>query len=236
MSSRARARAKAQALIRAQQAQERARRRNIIVSLVAAGALVLAALIGWGVYESQRPSGYATPAHATDDGLVVGSGPVTVDVYLDLMCPVCKQYEQSAGATVKQLVADGKIKLVYHPVAFLDRYSSTEYSTRAAGATACAANVANDKLVAYIEALYAQQPPENSAGLPDDQLISIAASAGITDPAFATCVHDGTYRGWVAHVTEVAVAHKVTGTPTIRVNGKDVQPTAAALTAAVAQG
>src|SRR5262245_22777156 len=118
MGNRSQARTRANAVVRAQLAKERARRRNLIVSLVAVGALLLAGLVGWGVYASQRPSGYVTPAHATAnaDGLVVGSGPATVDIYLDFLCPVCKRFEGEAGTTVNQLVADGKIKVVYHPV------------------------------------------------------------------------------------------------------------------------
>lgn len=236
MSSRARARTKANAVVRAQLAREKARRRNLIVSLVAVAALVLAGLIGWGIYASQRPSGYTTPAHGTAEGLVVGTGPATVDIYLDFLCPHCRTFENDAGSTIKQLVSDNKIKVVYHPVAFLDRLTSTQYSTRSAASAGCVASVANDKLQAYIDALYAEQPAENSAGLTDDQLIAIGASAGITDPAFGRCVHDGTYRGWVAHVTDVAVDHNVNSTPTVRVNGKDIEPTAQALSAAVDQG
>jgi protein-disulfide isomerase len=238
MSSRDRARTKANATVRAQLAKEKARRRNLIVSIVAAVTLVVAGLIGWGVYQSQRPSGYRTPAHATanGDGLVVGAGPVTVDIYLDFMCPHCQRFEQDAGVTLKQLVADSKIKAVYHPVAFLDQASSTRYSTRSSAAAACAADSDVNKLLAYIEALYAQQPPENSAGLSNDKLVEIGASVGLTDSKFATCVRDGTYQGWAAHVTDVAVDNGVHGTPTVRVNGKDVDATASALNAAVAQG
>ena len=120
-------------LIREQQAREARRRRQVIVSVAAVAVLLIAGLIGWGVYASQHKGGYTAPSAASSqaDGLVIGSGPVTVDIYLDFMCPVCKQYEDQAGQTLNQLVADDKIRLVYHPVAFLDRASNgTQYSTR----------------------------------------------------------------------------------------------------------
>jgi protein-disulfide isomerase len=223
-------------LVREQQARQRARQRRLVVSLVAAAVLVAAGLIGWAVYAHQRPSSYQAPASAASnqggtDGLPLGSGPVTVDVYLDFMCPICKQFEDNAGATLNRLVADNKIKLVYHPVAFLDRASTTQYSTRSAASAACAADAG--KLAPYVAELYKRQRPEGSAGLSNDELVTAAASAGITDPGFATCVNDGRYRDWVSHVTDTAIERGVTGTPTVLVNGKPVQPDPQAVQAAV---
>jgi protein-disulfide isomerase len=185
------------------------------------------------VYSNQRSSSYATPAHATAnaDGLVVGAGANTVEVYLDFICPVCKQFEESSGAGLNQMVAANKIKLVYHPVAFLDRASSTQYSTRSAAAAGCASDAG--KLAEYVQTLYANQPPEGSAGLSDDQLINLGHTAGISGSGFDTCVRDGKYKSWVQHVTDAAVARGVTGTPTVYVDGKQVQASLPAITQAL---
>src|SRR5258707_587017 len=90
-----------------QLAMEQRQRRKVVVSAVAAVALVLAGLIGWGVYQSQKPNDYATPGHTTSDGngIVVSSGKVQVDAYVDFICPHCKDFETSAGATIDQLIA-----------------------------------------------------------------------------------------------------------------------------------
>jgi protein-disulfide isomerase len=95
-------------IVREQLAKERRRRRSVWVTAVAAAVLVIAGLVGWGVYASQRSASYKTPANASADadGLVVGSGPKTVDVYLDFMCPRCREFEDAAGPTLDQLVAD----------------------------------------------------------------------------------------------------------------------------------
>jgi protein-disulfide isomerase len=203
------------------------------VSIAAVAVLVIAGLAGWAVYSSQRSGSYATPQHATAnrDGLVVGSGAKTVDVYLDFLCPVCRQFEESAGAGLDQMVADNKIKLVYHPVAFLDSRSSTQYSTRSAAAAGCASDAG--KLPAYVRALFAKQPPEGSAGLSDNELIQVGHSAGISGSGFDTCVRDGRYRPWVQHVTDEAVNRGVTGTPTVYVDGKQVQASLPAITQAL---
>jgi protein-disulfide isomerase len=220
-------------VVRDQLAREQARARRLWISIAAVAVLVIAGLAGWAVYSNQRAGTYATPQHATAnaDGLVVGSGPKTVDIYLDFICPACRQFEESAGASLNQLVADNKIKLVYHPVAFLDRASTTQYSTRSAAAAGCAADAG--KLTEYVRVLYANQPPEGSAGLTDAQLIQLGHTAGISGSTFDDCVRSGRYKSWVQHVTDEAVARGVTGTPTVFVDGKQVPASLPAITEAL---
>ena len=203
------------------------------ITVIAVVAIVAAGLIGWGVYETQRPTTYATPAgaSASGDGLVLGDGPVTVDLYVDLQCPICQSFEGSAGATLNQLVTDHKIRIVYHPIAILDDRSSTNYSTRAGAAVAAAAG--SGKLAAYVTALYNAQPAEGSAGLTNAELIRIAGTVGITDQSFADAVNSGEYRSWVTHVTEVADGKGIRATPTVMVNGQQVDAQLDAVQAAI---
>jgi protein-disulfide isomerase len=232
MSSRAN-RKQAAAVVRDQLARERARARRMWVTIAAVAVLVIAGLAGWAVYASQRAGSYVAPQHATanGDGLVVGSGPKTVEVYVDFMCPHCKVFEESAGGTLNQMAAGNKIKLVSHPVAYLDRFSTTNYSTRASAASGCASDAG--KLTEYSQTLFANQPPENSAGLSDDQLIQLGHTAGISGSGFDTCVRDGKYKPWVQHVTDAATARGVTGTPTVFVDGKQVEASLPAITQAL---
>jgi protein-disulfide isomerase len=234
MSSRVKAK-QANRLVREQQAAEARRRRTVVVSIVAAAVLLIAGLVGWGVFASQRPSGYATPAHAAggdDTGIVVSTGGATVDIYLDYLCPICRQFETSAQSTLDSLAAQKKITLTYHPIAILDdRTYPAGYSTRAGSAAGCAAD--GGKFLEYTKALYAQQPSEGSVGLSDDQLIQIGQSVGLTDPSFAQRVRDGKYKSWMTHNTDAAAAKNINGTPTVLVNGRQVQPTVDAVKAAV---
>jgi protein-disulfide isomerase len=220
-------------VVRDQIAQEIQRRRTMWISIVAVGVLLLAGLAGWRIYASQKGGSYNTPRHAVDGatGVAAGTGPVTVDVYLDFMCPVCKAFETESGATLKQLVADKKITLVYHPVAFLDPQSTTRYSTRSSASFGCAAD--GDKAPEYASALFARQPAEGGPGLSDDELIQVGGSVGLLNPSFARCVRDGTYTSWTGHVTDTASGRAVTGTPTVLVNRTRVEATSAAITAAV---
>jgi protein-disulfide isomerase len=225
-------------VVREQLAKERRRRRTTWTTLVAVAVLGLAGLVGWGVWQSQKPDSYTAPAGAVDVGgadaglLATGDGPVTVEVYLDFMCPVCKQFETTAGPTLDQLVTQGKIKLVWHTLGFLDRLSTTDYSTRSASAAGCAAD--GNGLKAYGDALFAKQPPEGGPGLSDDQLIEIGGTVGLGAPSFGQCVRDGKYKEWVAHVDDLAAKRGVSGTPTVFVNGSMVENrTPEGITAAV---
>jgi protein-disulfide isomerase len=220
--------------VREQLAKERRHRRNLIISIVAVAGVVVAGLIGFTVYQTQKPASYATPAHATSDstGIVVSTGTVQVDLYVDYLCPNCKAFEDAASSALDQLVSAGKIKLVYRPIAILDRSSNPSgYSTRAGSAAGCAAD--GGKFLPFTKALYAQQPAEGSAGLTDDQLVQIGAGVGLINPSFAQCVRAGRYASWMAHNTESAAAGNVNGTPTVLVAGKQVEASADAIKNAV---
>jgi protein-disulfide isomerase len=224
-------------VVREQLAAERRRRRNMVISIVAVLAVAIAGIIGFVVWQTQKPTHTNTPATAIDSGhgIPVSTGPVQVDLYVDLLCPVCKNYETTVGPTLDQMVKDKKIKLVYHPIAILDHNTNPAgYSTRAGSATGCAAD--QGKYAEFITAMYAKQPAEGSAGLTDDEIVQIGAGVGLIDPAFAQCVRAEKYSGWMAGNTDAAAAQNINGTPTVKVNGKTIDPTADALTAAVNAG
>ena len=93
-----------------------------------------------------------------------------------------------------------------------------------------------DKLKAYGEALFAQQPAEGGPGLSDDQLIDIGGNVGLIAPSFAQCVRRRPVRrlgGPRQHRGRPSAAS--TGTPTVFVDGKQVErPTPDNIAAAVA--
>jgi protein-disulfide isomerase len=226
-------------MVRQQLAAERRRTRTIWVSVIGILVLIVAGVVGWGLLRSQTPASFASPAGTTNDGgdnsglAVAGSGPDTVEVYLDFLCPACRNFESTTTPTINQMIADNKIRLVWHPLGFLDSQSNPSgYSTRAANAAACAADAG--KLKQYGETLFANQPAEGSAGLSDDQLIDLGGPVGLNAPSFAACVRDMKYKDWVSNVNNTAAQRGLFQTPTVYVNGKELeQPTAASLSAAV---
>lgn len=206
--------------------------------LVVVGVVVVvlfAAVVGFGIYRASRPdtSTAALPANATATGALVGpaAAKATIEVYLDFQCPVCKAYEAQSGATVDQLVSAGQAKVIYHPLAFLDRMSSTKYSTRSSEASGCASDAG--VFAPFLKLLYANQPAEGADGLPNSQLVDYLRQAGATADQSA-CVNDARYASWTSGLTDAASKASVTGTPTVLVNGKQIENTDGALRQAVA--
>jgi protein-disulfide isomerase len=169
---------------------------------------------------------------AEGDGVMTGHGPVRIDAFIDFLCPFCRQFELSSGPTLAGLVADGQVSLVYHPMNFLDQASTTNYSTRAAAASGCAAD--RGRFAEYAHALFASQPAEGGPGLSDAELTDVGRGVGLADAAFAACVADGPYLDWPPYVTARATALGVDATPTVLVAGAAVRPEARPIAAAVA--
>jgi protein-disulfide isomerase len=212
-----------------QAAQRRAeqRRRNLVIGAVAVA--VIAVIVGIAVaVQSNRdetgpvvvPSG-ANGKYAIERGKA--SAPVTMELYEDFQCPVCKAYEGFLGDTITKNVDDGTLRVVYHPMAFLDSASTTKYSSRALETAACVLNQDGaDTYLALHDLLFQQQPEEGSAGLSDDELAALAEQAGANKADVEQCQDDDTYAGWVKAATDDASKAGVTGTPTMRIDGEDV--------------
>ncbi len=197
--------------------------------------VAFAAVVGVGVYWKNSGGGIAVPANASAQGVTVGNeaAPKTIDIYLDFQCPICKQFEAQAGQTLDQIVSSGQAKIVYHPIAILDRASSTRYSTRAGAAAGCAA--AAGVFPQFEKELYDNQPAEGSAGLPNEQLVALGQKVGAGGD-FAQCVDDQRYAPWVTQLTQQSLRDGVSGTPTVKVDGTQVDATPQAVAQAVAAG
>ncbi|WP_375385825.1 DsbA family protein [uncultured Microbacterium sp.] len=193
----------------------------VVVVLVVVGGLV--------VWLNSSASGPGTPPEAsnvnTDTGAIaVGTGTDTMDTYIDFMCPVCNQFETTYGSEIESLVDAGTITLNIHPISILDRASQgTKYSTRAASAMYCVAVSDPDHALAFMQAMYANQPEENSAGLTNAQIISIAEGAGVANAS--DCINAEKYTKYVTAMTPktpVAPGSAGIATPTIAINGTTI--------------
>lgn len=163
-------------------------------------------------------------AFTPEGGLAFGSSdaPVTVSVTEDFQCPACRQFEVSSGPVLTELMNAGEIIIDEHPIAFLDKASTTRYSTRAANAAACVAQIDRDRWPAWKTAMFDSQPEEGGAGLTDDQIVAIATQVGITSPDLPLCVADQRFAGWVADTTSAALDSGIQGTPHVTVDGQPV--------------
>lgn len=143
------------------------------------------------------------------------TGVPTIDLYEDFQCPICNQFEAAQGDYLHSLISEKKARVVYHPLSFIG-----PESVRAANASACAAD--EGKFLAYHDALYANQPAENSGAWSNGALIAIGASVGLTDSSFTKCVNNGQFAGWVTNVAAAGSKANVNSTPTVFVNGKEI--------------
>jgi protein-disulfide isomerase len=198
----------------------------IAVLLVAVAVTVVRAARGTddGTPDAAAPSAtVVVPATGTAAGAVVvgrPDAPVTVTVYLDYLCPYCGRFEKANADELERLIAAGTMRLELHPLAFLDRLSAgTRYSTRAANAVATVADEAPERVLALNRALYARRPAEGSPGLDDDTIAAIAAEAGV-ERVVTDRFRLGRFAPWVAAGNASAADAGVSGTPTVRINGK----------------
>src|SRR5260221_14604731 len=116
-----------------------------------------------GMAYPSSPTHFPADTTPEGDGVVIGDGPVRVDAFIDFLCPYCRQFELSSGPALARLVEGRQASVVYHPMNFLDQASTTNYSTRAAAASGCAAD--RGGVAAYAHALFVHQPPEGGPGL-----------------------------------------------------------------------
>jgi protein-disulfide isomerase len=161
----------------------------------------------------------AAPAEVVAPGAQAEAGkPVKVVLYIDFICPVCKNFEAQYNEQLTSLRNQGKISVESRALGFLDNRSSSNYSSRAANAAACVVNESPEKYAAFVDALFAKQPAEGSAGISDNDLKKMATDVGAKP--IDTCVDDKTYRPFVKFTTKEAAAIGVTGTPTVFVDGQ----------------
>jgi protein-disulfide isomerase len=232
---------RAAALMREQQRRERTRNLMVIGSIVVAVLIVAGVL--FFVQSNSDKTGKAVTASGTPKNLsgtynvIVGksSAPTTIKLYEDLQCPICKQFEAATGTQTQAAIAAGKVKVDYHMVAFLDRSSTTNYSSRALNAAMAVLSTAGpDAFMKFRTLAFDNQPEEGSAGEPDSTLISWAVQAGADQAKVTPLINGNVYHQWVLNATDQMSQDGVTGTPTAYVNGKKYTSPQDAATAVLA--
>lgn len=223
------------AAIRKEQERKEARRRNLAVTAVVVVVLAIVLAIWTGTRSSDDSSATTAKAPAGAVGgyaVPVGksSAPVKVVLYEDFMCPICGELEAASRTQFDKDIAAGKVQFQYHALSFLDRSSSTKYSTRAANALGVVLDTSGPTAAKkFHDLLYEHQPQEGSAGLSDSQLVTYAVQAGAKKSAVKAGIDDLRFGQWVKKVADKASKDKVNGTPTAVIDGKTVTATGSQL-------
>jgi len=201
------------------------RNRTRTIMIIAVFAVVVIA--GVAIFLAKRTpstpsSDIVAPAGVTADlGIPVGTATTpVVDLYEDFQCPVCGAFEANIAPTLEQMAQDGQVKIIYHIMSFLDINLSNDSSARAANAAGCAQD--QDTFLAYHNMVYANQPNEG-VGYTDAELVAYGLAVGIPDMAtFQQCVTNDTFGAWVDQMEINSEQDNVTSTPTIKLNGQEL--------------
>ncbi|WP_425824912.1 thioredoxin domain-containing protein [Streptomyces fractus] len=211
------------------------RQRTVLVALGVAGALVLGGGVAYAVKAGSSPSvsqltsqTYAAPKHTSGtDGTTVTYGDKdsknTLDVYMDMRCPYCAEFEQTDGTTIQKLADDGDYKIVYHFGTFLDDNLGGTGSINALNALGAALNVSTDAFAEYQHVLWENHPDENDDKFSgNSDLIDLAQQVPALkdNQSFNDAVNNGTYYPWAQKMSDQFGSSGVTGTPTVELNGK----------------
>ena len=203
----------------------------VVVVLAVVTGLVIwmnaAATAGNSPTSSSTAKPEASNIDTSTGAIRFGSGSDTMDTYIDFMCPICNNFEQTYGESISNLVSANTITLNVHPISILDRSSQgTAYSSRAASAMYAVAIADPEKAYAFMQAMYANQPQENSTGLTNAKIISIAEGAGVTmTDELKSAINDNKYLNYVQSITPktpISPGSNGIGTPTIAINGKTI--------------
>lgn len=223
---------------RERQAKRAKVKRQVIVACSVVGVLAIAGGVGYLVVQANKP-GYweaakddklVQPANTTGKNgttVVIGKDTAkkTLVMYEDPRCPVCAQFEQTVGTTVKKDLDAGKFKIQYVGATFLDGNLTGEGSKNALSALGAALNVSPEAFLEYKAAMYsAKWHPEetNDKFKSDDYLIEIANTVGAlkNNKQFQDAVKNGTYDKWALDMSATFDKSGVSGTPTLMMDGK----------------
>ncbi|MFL6053269.1 MAG: DsbA family protein [Actinoallomurus sp.] len=214
---------------RKRQAQKQQRTRALTIAISALAIVALAVIVTVYVVNKKDKSTYtgalAPATRLSDGGVLMGKPGIKapkLEMFEDFQCPICHEMENTSGNTVKRLAAEGKVNVVYYPFWLFQQQAEPirGNSQRAANAALCAPA---DKWVQYHDVIYKHQPAEGSKGFSNKDLIGWAKDLGFDTPAFEQCVNGLQKQSQLNTITTYAEqTHKVTGTPTVFLDGQSL--------------
>lgn len=236
------------AAMQAAQARRERQRRQVITAVVA--VVVILAVVGIGVWikvaqKSSSTAAFVAPTGAVVDpyvnaqthtndatGILYGSpnAKVTMTVFEDVRCPFCDIFELGARDVYKKYVDAGEVKVYFHLVKLIDENDNSaggnaSGSRNGGSALACAQN--EGLFDEYHDVIYDNQPDETTDPWASTAaLITLAKKVpGLDTPTFESCVNKVAYGGFVDQNWADFNTLKLSGTPTVEINGTSLSDT-----------
>jgi protein-disulfide isomerase len=219
--------------IRQRRQREKIRNRIIFISLVAAGALLIAFFFIRPLMSQAQTTASATQEqvvsvtpkaiYLTVNGSHLGdpNALVKVDAYEDFRCSACLTYTTNIEPQIIQTyVNTGKVYYSFHSFLVIDNNDGSDASYRAANAAMCAAE--QERFWDYHDTLFANQVSEDPSIFTDSRLVTIAQNLKLDMTAFNQCYQAKRYATDIQNDFNQAQSLKLTGTPTLVVNGSVV--------------
>lgn len=211
-------------------AATRRRRLTQLGGVLAAAVVVIVIIVAASGGGSSTPhkikSGQAVPGAVQAQALFAGipeqgnrlgspTAPVTLAEYVDLQCPVCRDYALSTfPSLVTQYVRTNKVQIQFHSLPVIDGPDGTTSQSQTAARFAFAVGQQN-LLFPFAELMYENQQQESSGYLTTSYLQTIAGGIGGLNAAAATAgMNSAAVNGQVAADKAFATAHRADATPT----------------------
>jgi protein-disulfide isomerase len=153
-------------------------------------------------------------------GNVLGkaSAPVTMVEYIDLQCPVCRQFETEVMPTlIQRYVRPGKVKVEVRPIAFIGPDSER-------GRRAMIAAEPEGKAFNFSQILYFNQGAENSGWLDDSMIADAAVSVGLDPQTILDNMNSQAVADRTGVYDQQSRTDAVSGTPTIGIGKTGSRP------------
>lgn len=192
--------------------------RNLVIAVVIGVALIMLVPT---LLSKQTDTSAAIPASVSaEDGYGIVFNKELIDapfieIYEDFQCPACARFESIAGEYIEELITTKKAKVAFHTLSFLGGESQI-----AANAAACSAD--QGKFLQLHKTLFANQPRENSGAWTSSYFSTLGLGLGISSPEYDKCVSGNKYLGWVKNVAEEGAKRNINSTPTVLINGKEI--------------
>ncbi|RAG86392.1 hypothetical protein DN069_07145 [Streptacidiphilus pinicola] len=194
-------------------------RRWVTAGAAIVAIFVVAGLIG-SVVRAHKQTQLAPPAGTTGESALAvpewGHAAVTLTVYEDMRDPATLSFENTYGATLRQLVASGAANVLYRETTGVDTTQGGSGSLQAGNALGCALDA--KKFADFRAVLLNHQPAESDdAFASKGHLITLAKKVkGLDTDVFRACVDNGDHKVWVQDSTKLFSAANLGAVPVLQ--------------------